>query len=519
MKLSKEQAEKIRLKRTDRFGKKGPKVKHVPLKLDLHAKQGDVLLTEAKEVLYGGQAGGGKSHLARVLAIHYAVSIKNCNIFLFRREFDDLIRTHVDGAGGFRVLLQPLMFGVEKPFVQITEGEIRFWNGSKIYLCHCHEEKDVYRYLSADIHVLIIDEATTFTDFMYRMLRSRVRVANVVIPDNFHQPLPRILLCSNPGGIGHQWVKSAFIDPSPPNTVWTASDDEGGMSRIFIPAGLDDNPSLNKREYEKTLSGLPPELAAAYRDGRWDVISGAYFPEFSHKHVLRPCKIPDHWLKFRAFDYGSYHPFSVGWWAVASEDTWMQESLSQKMVSIPKGAMICYREWYGAAGPNKGLDYVPGQIASGIHEREVQGEKPTYGSADPSIFNKNPFGTSIAEDMARNGVIWEKADNNRVNGWAEVRRRLVGINERPLIYWFDTCRDSIRTIPIMQHDKSKVEDLNSDMEDHAVDQIRYACTSRPYALPTPPPKASVIETKMPTLNDLYEWDKKFKLRRKYKHIH
>lgn len=491
-------------------GSKQPKKKLVSVDLSLHERQAEVFTTEADEILYGGQAGGGKSHLARVLLIHYCASIKNLQAYLFRREFDDLIRTHVDGPGGFRVLLNPWIYG-EKAFVQITEAEIRFWNGSKIHLCHCHEERDVYRYLSADIHVLIIDEATTFTDFMYRMLRSRVRVAGINKPEEFKQPLPRILLCSNPGGVGHGWVKSAFIDPKPPLTVWEAPETEGGMKRVFIPAGLDDNPSLDKRTYDLRLAGLPPELARAYREGRWDVIQGAYFPEFGPQHQLRPFAIPGHWMRFRSYDFGSYHPFSVGWYAVASEDTVAEESLAKKQVSIPKGSIVKYREWYGAESPDKGIDLVIQQVAAGILEREEANERITYSVADPAIFNQTGIGTSIAEEFARCGITFDQADNARLSGWQEMRRRLLGENGRPLLYFFDTCRDSIRCIPLMQHDPRRPEDLNSKLEDHVLDEIRYGLMSRPYSHPTPPPPMPRRQEVM-TLNRLYELDKRDRMR-------
>ena len=121
-------------------------IKKVAIDLALHPKQKLALKSTAKEIVYGGAAGGGKSHLARVFLIKWCTQVKNLQAYLFRREYDDLIRTHVDGAGGFRVLLQPF---VDAKLVQIVEGEIRFlFNGSKIHLCHCHEERDVYRYLS-----------------------------------------------------------------------------------------------------------------------------------------------------------------------------------------------------------------------------------------------------------------------------------------------------------------------------------------------------------------------------------
>ena len=67
-----------------------------------------------------------------------------------------------------------------------------------------------------------------------------------------------------------------------------------------------------------------------------------------------------------------------------------------------------------------------------------------------------------------------------MGGWDQMRSRLRGKEDKPLIYWFSTCTDSIRTIPAMQHDRNRPEDIDSDSDDHAADTGRYACMSRPY---------------------------------------
>jgi terminase large subunit-like protein len=459
------------------------------INLRLHAKQGDALETPATEVLYGGAAGSGKSHLMRAAAVMWCGMIPGLQVYLFRRLRDDLVKNHIEGPQGLRQLLAPWVRG---GLVDMVEDEIRFWNGSKIYLCHCKDEKDRFKYLGAEIHVLLIDELTTFTDTIYRFLRSRVRMAGVELPPQFVGRFPRILSGSNPGNTGHGWVKAAFIDARPPMDMERVPTSEGGMLRQFIPARLADNPSIDPGDYVAKLEGLgSPALVKAMRDGDWNVVAGAYFPEFSTEtHVVVPRSLPSYWLKFRSFDWGSARPFSVGWWTVSDGE----------LADFPRGAIIRYREWYGAqrdpAGktiPNTGLRMTAEQVADGIIEREkgdITGNRVMSGVADPSIFAEDG-GPSIADRMAGRKVFWRPADNTRVGkigasgGWDQVRARLIGDGEKPALYVFSTCLDFIRTFPALQHDDGRPEDIDTESEDHLADECRYACLSRPYVAPLP----------------------------------
>lgn len=449
------------------------------LNLNLHFKQGQVLQSEATEILYGGAAGGGKSHLMRVVSVLWCSEIAGLQVYLFRRVREDLVKNHMEGPSGFRAMLADWE---NSGFVKIVEDEIRFWNGSKIYLCHCKDEKDIYKYQGAEIHVLLIDELTHFTEKMYRFLRNRVRMVGINVPDKYAQRFPRIICGANPGNIGHAFVKATFVDNAPPMEVVRMQDSEGGMLRQYIPARLDDNPSMaaNDPGYEARLSGLGSEsLVRAMKDGDWDVVDGAFFDCWRREdHVIRPFTIPKHWTRFRSFDWGSARPFSCGWWAVASED-YIHEGKR-----IPKGAMIRYRELYGAKRdlttgqtvPNVGLKLTSEQVAQQIIKLET-GDDIAYGVADPAIFARDD-GPSIAEKMRP--LLWRPADNKRQPGWDQVRTRLKGEDDRPMLYCFTSCLDSIRTIPILQHDKNKPEDLDTDGEDHAADEWRYACMSRPW---------------------------------------
>jgi hypothetical protein len=442
------------------------------LDLNLHPKQGQAFLTEATEVLYGGAAGGGKSHLMRAAAITWCAAIAGLQVYLFRRIGGDLVKNHMEGPNGFRALLAGW---VQDGLCSIIEDEIRFWNGSKIYLCHCKDEKDIYKYQGAEIHVLLIDEATHFTEKMYRFLRNRVRMVGVALPAQYAGKFPRVLLGANPGNVGHAWVKATFVDFAAPMEIRQAAKDEGGMFRQYIPARLDDNPSMLADDpgYEARLSGLGSEsLVRAMRDGDWDVVEGAFYAEIDRRrHACRPFAVPKDWRRFRSFDWGSAKPFSVGWWAIVPDT--FQTPCGR---ILPRGCLVRYREWYGAKAPNVGLKLTAEAVAAGIAEREV-GEDLDTGIADPAIW-KVDGGPSIAERMRP--LSFRPADNKRQAGWDQLRARLVGEDGLPMLVVFDTCLDWWRTMPAMQHDARHPEDLDSDLEDHAADETRYACMSRPW---------------------------------------
>lgn len=468
------------------------------LNLELHPKQLEAFNSTATEILYGGAAGGGKSHLMRIAAIVWCALIPGLQVYLFRRIRDDLIKNHMEGPKGFRAMLAGW---VDCGFVTIVEDEIRFWNGSKIYLCHCKDEKDRFKYQGAEIHVLLVDELTHFTEKIYRFLRNRVRMVGITIPEQYEGRFPRIICGANPGGIGHQFVKMTFIDGATPLKIERTRETEGGMLRQFIPARLEDNPSMEEDDpgYDARLRGLGSEaLVKAMRWGDWNVVEGAFFDKWSEdRHVIPPFEIPDHWTRFRAGDWGSAKPFSFGWYAVVSDDT-SHPATGQVM---PRGALIRYREWYGCKAdidgrpiPNTGLKMNAYEVGVGIVDRDA-GERFSYSVLDPAAFAEDG-GPSIAERMLMAGCTFRKADNKRISrlgamgGWDTMRQRLEGDEEgRPMLFFFDTCVHAIRTIPALQHDEDRPEDLDTDMEDHAADEVRYACMSRPWVKDAPPPRA------------------------------
>jgi hypothetical protein len=476
----------------------------VKLDLEFTAKQSEALESPATEILYGGAAGGGKSWFMRALAIILCYLIPGINVYLFRRIREDLVKNHMEGPAGFPTMLAPWVISGK---VKIIEDEIRFWNGSKIFLCHCKDEKDRFKYLGAEIHVLLIDELTMFTEVIYRFLRGRLRSPGLEIPAqarafflaqfgvDLGAKLPLALSGSNPGNIGHQWVKAAFVSDVQPMAVRRMSKSEGGMLRQYIPARLEDNPHLDAEDYEGKLSGLgTKELVRAMREGDWNIVAGAYFDHIREEvHSLPSFTPPKHWTRFRSLDWGSAKPFSVGWWVVAEAEWVMFADGRERMLA--QGSLVRYREWYGCAvdedgraKPDTGLRLSAEAVGRGIKEREA-GETidEQMSVADPSLW-KEDGGPSNAErmllcDPTRPGEYvgprFRPADNTRTTGWQQMYARLEVVDQAPMLYVTADCYGWWRTVPALQHDENKPEDVDSRMEDHAGDDTRYACMARP----------------------------------------
>lgn len=444
--------------------------------INLQPKQQIAFTTEATETLYGGAAGGGKSLNIRASAIRWCVEVPGIQVYLFRRTLRDLRDNHLRGPMSFFFMLGE-MIRSEHVKYRSVENEFHFWNGSILHLCYCDSESDVEGYRGAEMHVLMMDELTHFTEFQYRFLRHRVRIAGLTIPAQYKTRLPRIESASNPGSVGHAWVKRTFISPKPPLEVWRCPPDEGGMLRQYIPAKLSDNEYLTRDDphYADRLRGMGSDhLVRAILDGDWDIVAGQAFEKLRREvHMLEPFVPDKDLLIFGSLDWGSSRPFSFGLWCVSNG---MQ--IGAKWVQ--KGAVVRYNEWYGWSGkPNDGMRLEVADVADGI-KAKLQGRRPAYIVGDPSMW-KVDGSPSHAETMLGRGIVLRRADNARIAGYLQVRDRIAGNEDGPMLYATSNCHDGFwRTIPDIVMDERHVEDVDTHGEDHAYDDVRYACGSRPW---------------------------------------
>jgi len=450
------------------------------------------------EVFYGGARGGGKTD--GVLG-KYALKAQRYgqgfNAIFFRKELpmlDDAIERSQEVYGALGATWNE------------QKKTWRFPWGGRLRFRPLERTADAEKYQGQNISDACVEEAGNYPD------PRPIDRLNGVLRSAGGVPT-QLLLTGNPGGAGQLWIKQRYIDPAPKGMRVLIRNLPNGRDHkyVFIPSKLQNNRVLmaNDPDYINRLYLVgSEELVRAWLEGDWNAVEGAYFDCWTPKMVIRPVKLPEHWTRFRSFDWGSARPFSVGWWAVATE------SFVHPQGVIPKNAIVRYREWYGSKEPNVGLKLTAEEIGKGILERERH-EKDLikYGVADPAAFAQDG-GPSHIERMTKAGAgKWRRADNKRVadkghlGGWDQMRSRMIGEDDKPMIYCFDTCIDSIRTIPVLQHDENKAEDVDTDSEDHAADEWRYACMSRPYTRPLPEKERPITTLANVTLNDLWDYER------------
>jgi hypothetical protein len=362
----------------------------------------------------------------------------------------------------------------------------RMPNGGRISFRYLESVRDADEWQGRNVTDAWVEEAGQYADpapidRLFGVLRSA------------HGVPIQLILTANPGGAGQQWLRSRYaLVPFPKGPkIMSRQLQTGAVHKAaVIPSRITDNRILLSSDpgYIDRLHLVgSAQLVKSWLEGDWTAIEGAFFDCWSEsKHVIEPVALPYDWLRFRSGDWGSKSPFSFGWWAVAGDDFTIAGGRT-----IPRGALVRYREWYG-----KGEKLFAEEVGKGIAELEAKDPKLTYGVLDPSTF-KEDGGPSIAERI--NGELYAKklagfhaADNARVatvgtsdrrgamGGWDQMRGRLIGNDDLPMIYCFSPCADSIRTIPVLQHDPGRAEDLDTKSEDHAADDWRYACMSRPW---------------------------------------
>jgi len=418
------------------------------------------------EIFYGGARGGGKTDgVLGKYGIKAGIYGAGFNALFFRKELPML-----DDA------IQRSMEIYSKVGAQWNEQKKtwRFPGGGRLRFRPLERAIDAEKYQGQNISDCCVEEAGNYPDpapidRLHGILRSASGVPT------------QLIMTGNPGGPGQSWIRERFIDPSPRGmkVIERALPNGATHKMVYIPSRLQNNAILmrNDPEYINRLHLVgSPELVRAWLEGDWSAIEGAYFDNWStDRHVIKPFSIPKDWPRFRSGDWGSAKPFSIGWWAIVPD--WFK---SPDGVWLPRGAIVRYREWYGSRGPNKGMKLTAQELGKGIADRERLDPAMQDSVLDPAAFAEDG-GPSLAERIylgSAKTVKFRRADNKRVGkdgamgGWDMMRQRLDGedfgvpYGNRPMIYCFDTCIDSIRTIPMMQHDDKNPEDLDTKAEDH-----------------------------------------------------
>lgn len=448
--------------------------------LEPNEKQKLFLAAKTKHVGFGGARGGGKSWVvrdkAKRLSLRYGrpnPSSQGIKILIVRRTYPELVNNHIN-------FLLTELHGIAR--YNESKKVFTFLNGATIKFGYCNSDRDLDQYQGAEYDIIFLDEATQLQENWIKKITACLRGVN-----DFPK---RIYYTCNPGGVSHGYFKRLFIDKR-------YEEGEDPNDYTFIQSLVTDNKALmaSQPDYIKQLEALPPKLRDAWLHGRWDIFEGQFFEEFRETpdpqrchdagitveealrqrrftHVIEPFDLNAGerrgWNIMRSYDFGYNKPFSLGYWAVDYD-----------------GVLYRILEIYGCTQtPDEGVKWSPDEQFKRFaqFEREhpwLKGRKIVDSVADPAIWDSSR-GESIAETAARYGIYFTPGDNERIPGWMQVHYRMqFDQNGYPRMYVFDNCKAFIRTIPLMMFSETKPEDLDTKLEDHCPDEVRYMCMSRP----------------------------------------
>lgn len=408
------------------------------------------------EVLYGGAAGGGKTDALLMHGYRLCRRHPHARVLFLRRTYADLRK------GGAAIDRGHELFG---GLARWNGGSYRwtFDNGAVLEFGHLQHADSVYNYQGAQFDAILWDELTQFTEDQYTYLVSRVRSRLGLRPS--------IRAATNPGGIGHGWVKRQFVDAAPPGAAFALRDADGipiGSAR-FIPARLADNAALLEADpsYEQRLARLPDALRRALKDGDWDVFEGQVFTEWRREtHVLGRLAIPPGWPRIVGLDYGTNRPFVALW--IAKGDRLPDDPEPNR--PCDSRHLYVYREVHARGWRDE-------QMADAVAAYSA-GETVAAYHADPNSFwlRNNQTGQSPAALFALRGLALAPANNDRIMGKRAVETAIArcacGV---PRLRASASCVELVAAIPALPYDKHNVEDVDTDAEgDDPYDALRYA---------------------------------------------
>ena len=431
------------------------------------------------EIHYEGNRGPGKTdwllmmfarHVGRGFGAYWRGT-------LFRREYGDL---------------DEIVAKSKRFFYQAFPGAVflesrgaytwKFPTGERLSLRAVKKPDDYWKHHGGESPYVAFDEKTTWPNLdLYDDLKS---INRSTFENKPGLVMPRYYLStSNPYGRGHNVVKKRFITPAPAGRV---IDDKYGK-RVRIHGDMRENPFLLRNDpgYLKTLKSATarnPNKAKAWLRGSWDIVAGGIFDATWNDdvHVLKPFEIPKGWYIDRSFDWGKSKPFSVGWWAESDGTAALIDGVER---TFPRGTLIRIGEWYGCTDEsNVGLGLSDSNIAKGIKQRQSKqsyGKRVAAGPADSSIFDE-VNGDSPALQQLAQGIRWLKSDKSpgsRKRGWSLLIDRLEASLQQPMeepgLYVTDNCRALIELLPAAPADESDPDDVDTEYEDHPLDETRY----------------------------------------------
>lgn len=366
------------------------------------AKQAAFLLLPQREAFFGGAAGPGKSDALLAGALQY-VDVPGYAALILRRTYGDLAL-----PGAIMSRAREWLYG--KAHWHDKTYTFSFPSGATLTFGYCEAEDDVYRYQGTEAQYIAFDELTQFSESQYEYLFSRLRgTSDIKVP-------LRMRSASNPGGVGHGWVKDRFVKGRKDGVV-------------FIPARLDDHPDKQfKDDYRQSLVNLPELLRKQYMDGDWDVAAGLAFQGVQDGlHVVPSFKLPDHWDRFESMDHGTTAPTA---WILYAVDT--------------DGNVVVSDLYYRANTlPDENANEILKRRLSWWERKDETGWRVRHSCyGDPSsirerLVQRNEFGQPMTlQDLyEKHGVFIQPANNRRRVGYVSIAQALKPDPQRRFPLW------------------------------------------------------------------------------------
>ena len=393
---------------------------------------------------YGGARGGGKSHwLLAQMGVDDCQRVAGLKCLLLRKvgkanleHFEDLRRK---------------LFNQLPHEFSAFRGVLSFANGSRIIAGHFQNEKDIDAYLGLEYDVIGIEEATTLTSRKYQDITTCCRTSK----PNWR---PRIYSTTNPGGVGHAWYRTKFVAPML---------ERRELDTRFIPARVTDN-SFSNPEYRKVLESLTGWQKRAWLDGDWDIAAGQYFTTFRREvHVVQDFDDTRAVEWFAALDYGFAH-YTVALLGCRDGDG--------NIFIVDEHAERLWLPQRHAAG-----------IKAMLARHSLDSMRLRRFVAGADVFSRQGDGTTVAQQYERQGIRLKPASMDRLNGWAELMQGFGDPENgvRPTLFIHKRCGRLIETLPSLQHDPNRPEDVlkvDADDEgvggDDAADALRYLVATK-----------------------------------------
>lgn len=474
----------------------------------------------------GGDTRSGKTAGFKLWLIRMCAMIPGLQCDIFRLHEDDVVGSYMRGDFSFPVLLNQW---IKDKLVSVNQTEVKFWNGSYISLEHCSTDAAMSKHQGIPKHIRAFDEAGQIPERRMKWLTGWMILNEEMkakLPEEYREYFPKVIFLSNPIGPSKPWLRNRFVKARPKFSI----EQVGAWKLQYIPCRVEDNPSENAEMTRlRVADATDPATAKALLNEDWDAQTGNFFEMWdSDRHVVKDFVVPDFWLRFRTFDYGSYEPWACIWWAISPGVTIHKGTAHERY--LPRYCLVGYREWYGCKAEHPAgerdktitnlapIGWSNADIANGIIDRTEErfDGQPTF--TDKFPFN-NLGGRTIAKDFQESGLTLTLGDTDRKNRASLTisklngDRLIAGSDEKwPMMVFFESCRYCQDYIPMVERHPNEARpwDYAENGEaTHIVDCVTLAAVMNKAVYDAPTDIETAVQQAMsdkrtlrPSLNDM-----------------